>query len=131
MVNKVASYNIIRLSGLPFLSGNKTFVCGTQALLQIVRSFSLISSLQGAGTDDETLKRIVISRCEVDMENIKGEYQTAYKETLGKAISVSNNIFNSCDGGPIIKMYTIIDHRIISKIIFLFFIIYIYIFFFT
>lgn len=43
---------------------------------------------QGAGTDDETLKRIVISRCEVDMENIKGEYQAAYKETLGKAIAV-------------------------------------------
>ncbi|XP_071833094.1 uncharacterized protein [Apostichopus japonicus] len=47
----------------------------------------LYKTMKGAGTDDETLKRIVISRCEVDMENIKGEYQTAYKETLGKAIS--------------------------------------------
>ncbi|KAJ8032451.1 Annexin A7 [Holothuria leucospilota] len=47
----------------------------------------LYKTMKGLGTDDETLKRIVISRCEVDMENIKGEYQAAYKETLGKAIA--------------------------------------------
>ena len=46
---------------------------------------------QGAGTDDDTLMRIVVSRCEIDMQNIKAEFAGAYGQTLGKFIAVSRN----------------------------------------
>ena len=41
------------------------------------------------GTNDETLIRIVVSRCEVDMQNIKAEFQKAFNQSLGKFIAVS------------------------------------------
>ncbi|XP_033102666.1 double zinc ribbon and ankyrin repeat-containing protein 1-like [Anneissia japonica] len=50
-------------------------------------SDKLHKTMKGAGTDDEKLMRIVISRSEVDMVNIKGEYQKAYSESLGKTIA--------------------------------------------
>nr|XP_006814024.1 PREDICTED: annexin A7-like isoform X1 [Saccoglossus kowalevskii]XP_006814025.1 PREDICTED: annexin A7-like isoform X2 [Saccoglossus kowalevskii] len=50
-------------------------------------SDKLYKSMKGAGTDDDALKRIVISRCEVDMVNIKNEFQNDYKKTLGKFIA--------------------------------------------
>lgn len=45
-------------------------------------------SMKGLGTDDNTLVRIVASRCEVDMVQIKEEFQKAYKQTLGMFIKV-------------------------------------------
>ncbi|XP_071943392.1 uncharacterized protein [Antedon mediterranea] len=50
-------------------------------------SDKLHKTMKGAGTDDDKLMRIVISRSEVDMVNIKGEYQKAYSESLGKTIA--------------------------------------------
>ena len=47
--------------------------------------------LQGLGTDDDTLIRVVISRCEIDMVEIKQEFHRAYNQTLGKFIAVSLN----------------------------------------
>ena len=47
------------------------------------------SFLQGLGTDDDTLMRVIISRCEVDMVEIKTEFQRQYNQTLGKFIAVS------------------------------------------
>ncbi|XP_071483496.1 uncharacterized protein [Diadema antillarum] len=47
----------------------------------------LYKTMKGAGTDDDTLKRIVISRCEVDMQNIGGEFQAAYSQPLGQMIA--------------------------------------------
>ncbi|XP_038071685.1 double zinc ribbon and ankyrin repeat-containing protein 1-like [Patiria miniata] len=47
----------------------------------------LYKSMKGLGTDDDTLMRILISRCEVDMQNIKAEFQKAYNQTLGKFIA--------------------------------------------
>ncbi len=49
--------------------------------------------LQGAGTDDDTLMRIVVSRCEIDMQNIKAEFSSAYGQTVGKFIAVSSSKF--------------------------------------
>ncbi|XP_033629438.1 double zinc ribbon and ankyrin repeat-containing protein 1-like isoform X1 [Asterias rubens] len=43
--------------------------------------------MKGAGTDDNTLMRIVVSRCEVDLQNIKAEFQSAFNQTLGKFIA--------------------------------------------
>ncbi|CAL4061042.1 unnamed protein product [Meganyctiphanes norvegica] len=46
----------------------------------------LNSAIAGAGTDDHKLIRLVVSRCEIDMGNIKVEYEKLYKESLEKAI---------------------------------------------
>ena len=47
-------------------------------------------SFQGMGTDEDELNRVIISRCEVDMIQIKEEYETLMKRTLEKHIQVSN-----------------------------------------
>ena len=48
--------------------------------------------LQGMGTDDRTLIRVVVSRCEVDMVQIKQEFQKRYGKTLESFVRVSKNI---------------------------------------
>ena len=45
--------------------------------------------MKGLGTDDDRLCRILVSRCEVDMVQIKEEFQAQYKQTLGMFIAVS------------------------------------------
>jgi hypothetical protein len=42
----------------------------------------LYRSMKGAGTNDDTLIRVIVSRCEVDMVQIKQEFQRAYGKTL-------------------------------------------------
>jgi len=49
-------------------------------------SKALNSAIAGTGTDDPKLIRLVVSRCEIDMGNIKEEYEKLYKESLEKAI---------------------------------------------
>ncbi|KAJ8933353.1 hypothetical protein NQ314_014068, partial [Rhamnusium bicolor] len=46
----------------------------------------LNKSMKGLGTNDRQLIRLVVTRCEVDMVEIKREYQTNYKESLADAI---------------------------------------------
>ncbi|MCL4111316.1 UNVERIFIED_CONTAM: hypothetical protein GTU68_034029 [Idotea baltica] len=48
---------------------------------------ALYDSMKGFGTHDEALMRIVISRCEIDMGNIKDEYSKAYGKRLEEAIT--------------------------------------------
>jgi hypothetical protein len=40
------------------------------------------------GTNEDELNRVVISRCEVDMIQIKEEYETLMKRTLEKHVQV-------------------------------------------
>ncbi|CAH1246153.1 ANXA11 [Branchiostoma lanceolatum] len=47
----------------------------------------LYKSMKGLGTDDDTLIRVVVSRCEVDMQLIKQAFQANYKQTLGRFIA--------------------------------------------
>lgn len=47
----------------------------------------LNKSMKGAGTDETTLTRVMVSRGEVDMLDIRAEYKTLYKRSLYKAIS--------------------------------------------
>ncbi|XP_078660364.1 annexin A5-like isoform X3 [Branchiostoma floridae x Branchiostoma belcheri] len=47
----------------------------------------LYKSMKGLGTDDDTLIRIVVTRCEVDMQLIKQAFQANYKQTLGRFIA--------------------------------------------
>ncbi|ESO86335.1 hypothetical protein LOTGIDRAFT_195070 [Lottia gigantea] len=46
----------------------------------------LYHSMKGAGTKDIALIRMVVSRCEIDMQFIKDEFQKMYSKTLGSFI---------------------------------------------
>ncbi|KAG8184706.1 hypothetical protein JTE90_013094 [Oedothorax gibbosus] len=50
----------------------------------------------GLGTDDNTLIRIVVSRCEIDMVQIKAEYERNYGKPLADAISGDTSAKNKC-----------------------------------
>lgn len=67
-------------------------------LLAVVRSIRnqpaffakcLYKSMKGLGTRDRDLIRLVVTRCEIDMGDIKREYIINHKESLGDAIKVS------------------------------------------
>jgi len=45
--------------------------------------------MKGAGTKDERLLRVIVSRCEIDMVQIKQAFQRDYKQSLADFISVS------------------------------------------
>ncbi|GFN89719.1 Annexin [Plakobranchus ocellatus] len=66
---------------------------GMLTIVQVIRgkagyfAKTLYKSMKGMGTDDDTLVRVVASRCEVDMVQIKEEFQKDYKKTLGQFIS--------------------------------------------
>lgn len=46
-------------------------------------------TFQGAGTKDDALVRVIVSRCEVDMVQIKQEFQHLYGRPLESFIEVS------------------------------------------
>ena len=52
----------------------------------------LYKSMKGAGTDDNSLMRVVVSRAEIDMVQIKEAFQQEYGKTLASFISVSVNL---------------------------------------
>lgn len=43
-------------------------------------------SIKGLGTDEHTLNRIVISRCEVDLKQVKEEYTKLFSTTMEKDV---------------------------------------------
>lgn len=46
----------------------------------------LFEAMDGLGTDDTTLIRIIVSRSEIDLQNIKDEYEQMYNKTLTSAV---------------------------------------------
>ncbi|CAH1988859.1 unnamed protein product [Acanthoscelides obtectus] len=70
-----------------------------QGFLAVIRSIKnqpqffarmLNKSMKGLGTNDRQLIRLVVTRCEVDMVEIKREYQAMFGESLADAIKVSD-----------------------------------------
>lgn len=47
------------------------------------------TTIKGPGTEDRNLMRLTVSRCEVDLENIKQRYQKIYDTPLRSDVSVS------------------------------------------
>ncbi|XP_021693127.1 annexin B10 isoform X2 [Aedes aegypti] len=72
------------------LSGK--FYEALSAIVEYVRSpprfFAkrLYEAMRGLGTDDSTLIRIIVSRSEVDLQNIKEEFERMYSKTLENAV---------------------------------------------
>lgn len=53
----------------------------------------LHKAMDGAGTDDERLIRIIVSRSEIDLASIKDEFERIYNRTLYSALRVSSVYF--------------------------------------
>lgn len=49
----------------------------------------LNKSMKGLGTNDRQLIRLVVTRCEIDMVEVKRDYQRLFGESLADAIKVS------------------------------------------
>ncbi|XP_065095751.1 annexin B10-like [Ochlerotatus camptorhynchus] len=62
------------------------------AIVEYVRSPArffarrLYEAMRGLGTDDAALIRIIVSRAEIDLENIKEEFERMYGKTLANAV---------------------------------------------
>ena len=53
----------------------------------------LHKSMVGLGTRENDLTRVLVSRCEIDLANIRKEYETHFKKPLAKAVAVSGPFF--------------------------------------
>jgi len=49
----------------------------------------LHKAMEGMGTNDTTLIRIIVSRSEIDLANIKRAYEKIFNKTLVSAVKVS------------------------------------------
>jgi len=90
-----AEYQVI--SGHDIMDAIKNEMSGdlAVAILTMVKSIynsplffaeKLYKAMKGMGTDDKTLVRIIVSRCEIDLAYIRSEYAKIYGKTLEAAV---------------------------------------------
>ncbi|VDK41164.1 unnamed protein product [Dibothriocephalus latus] len=51
---------------------------------------TLHRSMKGLGTDDKSLSRVIVTRCEIDMVQIKTAFEAEYERSLAEWIKVSS-----------------------------------------
>lgn len=69
---------------------------------------------QGLGTNDDALIRVIVSRSEVDLVEIKHEFQYAYGQTLEAFIAVIQVSLQL----KIVCFFQVIENRFLVKIAF-------------
>lgn len=74
----------------------------------------LHKAIEGAGTDDRTLIRIIVSRSEIDMGNIKAEYERIYDRTLHNDVKVTEL---DCQLPPNVCFYRLFHIKITNHIL--------------
>lgn len=52
----------------------------------------IYKAIKGMGTDDNTLIRVTVSRSEIDLNDVKQEFERMYNRTLLSAVKVSHRI---------------------------------------
>lgn len=73
----------------------------------------LHEAIDGLGTDDSTLIRIIVSRSEIDLGSIKAEYERIYDRTLLSAVKVTQSHNSKHLFSPLMLCYFIVwllDH---------------------
>lgn len=75
---------------LNYNSPNLIIVCAVECVQSPAAFFAkcLHTAVDGSGTDEERLIRIIVSRAEIDLATIKDEYERIYNRTLLSAIKV-------------------------------------------
>lgn len=70
----------------------------------------LHKSVAGLGTDDRALIRLCVTRCEIDMMDIKEEYQRKYNESLKAAVKGDTSGNHSFGWKLFLKKYFVLKH---------------------
>lgn len=79
------------------------------SLIQCIRNRTeyfvkrLHDSMAGIGTDDKTLIRIIVSRSEIDLGEIKEAYEAIYEKTLADRVKVGKYGFHFIKIGQIVN----------------------------
>lgn len=68
------------------------------------KSASLPHFYQGAGTDDETLIRIIVSRSEIDLLDIRQAFRRDFAKSLYHAIQVGLTFYDKFTSASEIKL---------------------------